>query len=163
MRTRNRLIPLLPLLAGVACGAAQLKITVTHDLAAARPAETITVPWAEVNRALPGAMLQHIAVKDAAGNSLPYQVTNVAPEAKDPHNLGIAYGDLIFQHDFAAGEKSAAFTVETTAAVAPVFPARVFARYVPERLDDFAWENDKLAHRTYGPALAAPDEPRRGK
>jgi hypothetical protein len=27
---------------------------------------------------------------------------------------------------------------------------------VPERLDDFAWENDKIAHRTYGPALAAP-------
>jgi hypothetical protein len=34
---------------------------------------------------------------------------------------------------------------------------------VPERLDDFAWENDKIGHRTYGPALAAPDEPRRGK
>jgi hypothetical protein len=34
-----------------------------------------------------------------------------------------------------------------------------FARYVPERLDDFAWENDKLAHRTYGPALAAPRAP----
>jgi hypothetical protein len=36
------------------------------------------------------------------------------------------------------------------------FPTKVFARFVPERLDDFAWENDKLAHRTYGPALAAP-------
>jgi pectinesterase len=163
MKTRNRLALLLSLLAGVACGATQLTITVTHDLDTARPAETITVPWTEVNQALPGAMLQHIAVKDAAGNSLPYQVTNVAPEAKDPHNLGIAYGELIFQHDFAAGEKSAVFTVEKTEAVAPVFPAKVFARYVPERLDDFAWENDKVAHRTYGPALAAPDEPKRGK
>lgn len=28
-----------------------------------------------------------------------------------------------------------------------------FARFVPERLDDFAWENDKIAFRTYGPAL----------
>ena len=49
--------------------------------------------------------------------------------------------------------------MEKTAAVAPVFPTKAFARYVPERLDDFAWENDKIAHRTYGPALAAPADP----
>lgn len=30
---------------------------------------------------------------------------------------------------------------------------RTFARFVPERLDDFAWENDVVAFRTYGPAL----------
>lgn len=140
-----------------------ITVTVTHDLAIARPAETIAVSWAALAKALPGALLQHIAVQDAAGRSLPYQVTNVAPEAKDPRDLGIAYGDLIFQHDFAAGEKSATFTVEKIDAVAPVFPSKVFARYVPERLDDFAWENDKVAHRTYGPALAAPDTEKRGK
>ena len=26
-----------------------------------------------------------------------------------------------------------------------------FGRFVPERIDDFAWENDKVAFRTYGP------------
>lgn len=31
--------------------------------------------------------------------------------------------------------------------------SRTFARYVPERLDDFAWENDKIAFRAYGEAL----------
>ena len=70
---------LVPLLAGLACSAAQLTITVTHGLDAARPAETITVPWADLARALPGVLLQHLAVKDAAGHSLPYQVTNLAP------------------------------------------------------------------------------------
>ena len=30
---------------------------------------------------------------------------------------------------------------------------RTFARYVPERSDDFAWENDMIAFRVYGPAL----------
>ena len=102
-------------------------------------------------------------MKDVAGHLLPYQVTNVAPEAKDPQNKGVAYGDLIFQHDFAAGEKSATFTVEKTDTVSPVFPAKVFARFVPERLDDFAWENDRIAHRTYGPALAAPAPAGSGK
>jgi len=148
------------LLAGIfaagALSAAPLTVTVTHDLAIARPSETITVPWAEVNKALPGALLQRIAVKDAAGHVLPYQVTNVAPQAKDPEGKGVAYGDLIFQYDFAAGEKSAKFTVEQTEEVSPVFPTKTFARYIPERLDDFAWENDKVGHRTYGPALAEP-------
>lgn len=30
---------------------------------------------------------------------------------------------------------------------------RTFARFVPERSDDFAWENDLIAFRAYGPAL----------
>lgn len=30
-----------------------------------------------------------------------------------------------------------------------------FARFVPERSDDFAWENDLVAFRTFGPALRA--------
>lgn len=134
----------------------RITVTVTHDLDIARPSETITLPWKEVNAALPDAMLQKIEVKDSAGRVLPYQVTNVQPEAKDPRGEGAAYGDLIFQHDFAAGEKSATFTIEKIEGVAPVFPTKAFARHVPERLDDFAWENDKIGHRTYGPALAAP-------
>jgi len=105
---------------------------------------------------MPGAMVQKIAVKDASGRVLPHQVTNVAPQAKDPNNEGVAYGELLFQHSFGAGEKSASFTVERIDGVAPPFPIKAFARQVPERLDDFAWENDKVAHRTYGPALAAP-------
>ena len=36
--------------------------------------------------------------------------------------------------------------------VLPAAP-RAFARFVPERSDDFAWENDLVAFRAYGPAL----------
>ena len=36
---------------------------------------------------------------------------------------------------------------------APSFPAKTFARYVPERFDDFAWENDVVAFRMYGKSL----------
>ena len=35
--------------------------------------------------------------------------------------------------------------------VQPTGPA--FVRYVPERFDDIAWENDRIAHRIYGPQL----------
>jgi unsaturated rhamnogalacturonyl hydrolase len=30
---------------------------------------------------------------------------------------------------------------------------KTHARFVPERLDDFAWESDRIAHRVYGPAI----------
>lgn len=33
------------------------------------------------------------------------------------------------------------------------FKTKTYARYVPERLDDFAWENDRIAFRAYGKAL----------
>lgn len=33
------------------------------------------------------------------------------------------------------------------------FVAKTYARFVPERKDDFAWENDKIAFRAYGKAL----------
>lgn len=37
--------------------------------------------------------------------------------------------------------------------------SKTFARYVPERYDDFAWENDKIAFRMYGKALEGrPDD-----
>jgi hypothetical protein len=140
-----------------AAGAAErLTVTATHSLDIARPSETIAIAWSRVNAALPHALIQRIVVKDGAGHVLPYQVTNIDPEAHDPEHDGVAYGELLFQHDFKAGEKSASFTVEKSDTVSPPFPAKVSARIVPERLDDFAWENDKLAHRTYGPALAAP-------
>jgi hypothetical protein len=149
-----RYLVLLALVPIAALAADKFTVTVTNDLAIARPAEVISVQWTDVAKNIQGALLQHLQVTDSAGHVLPYQVTNTKP--LDPNG---SYGELLFQHDFAAGEKSAAFTVEKIEAVAPPFPTKVFARYVPERLDDFGWENDRVAHRTYGPALAAPRPP----
>ena len=36
---------------------------------------------------------------------------------------------------------------------APSFAPKTYARYVPERFDDYAWENDVVAFRIYGEAL----------
>ncbi len=43
-------------------------------------------------------------------------------------------------------------------AAAQTLEPGTFCRFVPERSDDFAWENDKIAFRTYGPALHASGE-----
>jgi Domain of unknown function (DUF4861) len=34
-----------------------------------------------------------------------------------------------------------------------IFETKTYARFVPERKDDFAWENDHIAFRTYGKAI----------
>jgi rhamnogalacturonyl hydrolase YesR len=48
-------------------------------------------------------------------------------------------------------------TSPASAAVASNLPSgpkpRTYCRFVPERKDDFAWENDLIAFRAYGPAL----------
>lgn len=36
---------------------------------------------------------------------------------------------------------------------------RAVARFAPDRLDDLLWENDRIAHRIYGPALEAREAP----
>jgi hypothetical protein len=134
--------------AGALAAAEKLTIAVTHELAMPRPAEMITVPWPDVARLLPGAEPDKVIVRDAAGRQLATQFTNLHPD--DPTGR---YDDLLFQHDFAAGEQSATFTLEKSAAPVPPFPSQVSARWVPERYDDFAFENDRIAHRIYGPGL----------
>ena len=128
-----------------------ITVTVANPSGIARPSETIDIPWREIVARIPGALPDHLAVRDAAGKQLPTQYTNFHPDDRK----GV-YDDFLFQHDFAAKEKSAVFTLETTDTPVPPFPTNAFARYVPERLDDFAWENDRIAHRIYGPALGTP-------
>lgn len=43
-------------------------------------------------------------------------------------------------------------TEENVAVGIPAMQPATFARFVPERADDFAWENDLIAFRAYGPA-----------
>ena len=131
--------------------AAAVTITVTHGLDAARPATVVSVPFAQIAAIDPALRMFHVVVRDSRGRSLPLQITNYQHDHR-----GAQYDDLVFSYDFAAGEKRAVFTLEPVAtATAPEAPC-VYARFVPERLDDVAWENDRIAHRMYGFALNTP-------
>ena len=131
--------------------AAGATITVEHDLDAARPAATITVPFADIARVDPSLRMFHLLVRDPKGKVLPAQVTNYQHDHR-----GAAYDDLVFAYDFKAGEQRAVFTVEPVTAATPPETPCAYARLVPERYDDIAWENDHIAHRMYGPALNSP-------
>jgi unsaturated rhamnogalacturonyl hydrolase len=61
---------------------------------------------------------------------------------------------LLFQVDLAPGETRTFYILDASAlATVPPPIVKTLARYVPERYDDFAWESDRIAHRTYGLAL----------
>jgi hypothetical protein len=61
---------------------------------------------------------------------------------------------LVFQVDLAPGETRQYYIMDTSFLFNTPPPLiKTFARYVPERYDDFAWESDRIAHRTYGQAL----------
>ena len=132
--------------------ASKATIVLHNDAKLARPAETIVIPYSEVKKALPDVAFDQVIVRDAKGAVVTSQVTAM----KHIHRGPPEYDDLIFQHDFAAGERRAVLTVETTATPQPPFQSKVWAGYVPERWDDFAWENDVTAHRAYGLALELP-------
>jgi hypothetical protein len=131
--------------------AATATVVVTQDLNAARPNEIIAIPFKQVAAVLPEARMYHLVVRDSKGRALPSQITNYEHDHR-----GVSYDDLVFSHDFAAGEKRATFTLENLPATTPPLTSCVYARFVPERFDDMAWENDRIAHRMYGLALNSP-------
>jgi len=61
---------------------------------------------------------------------------------------------LLFQVDLAPGEARTFYVLDASSLPAVPQPiVKTFARHVPERYDDFAWESDRIAHRNYGQAL----------
>jgi len=61
---------------------------------------------------------------------------------------------LLFQVDLAPHETKTFYILDANAfAAVPPPIVKTMARYVPERMDDFAWESDRIAHRIYGQAL----------
>jgi hypothetical protein len=86
-----------------------------------------------------------------------YVVTNAKKEQIPSQ---VTYdGKLIFQTSIKVHEKLA-FFIGTGAH--KKFPPLTYGRYIKERKDDFAWENDRVAFRIYGPALIATDGPSNG-
>ena len=85
-------------------------------------------------------------VKDSKAKQVPYQITNCS-ETKASFLL------------FPATVKANGTSVYIIQKGAPEpFAPKVYGRLVPERKDDFTWENDRVAFRVYGPALQATGE-----
>ena len=136
------------LLLALPAHADRVALVASHSFPGARPSEVVTVSFDELSRVLPAAGMYNLSIKDPKGRALAYQVTNYEHDHR-----GRDYDDLVFSYDFAPGESTAQFSIEIAESAQQPLPPCVYARAVPERYDDFAWENDRIAHRVYGPAL----------
>ena len=74
----------------------------------------------------------------------------------DSQNCSVQQGEdrFLFQVDLAPAETRTFYILDASALAAVPPPiVKTMARFVPERYDDFSWESDRIAHRTYGLAL----------
>jgi len=120
--------------------------TVRNRLAVARTAETISLPTARLTELIKAYGADHLLVHDATSGTV------LVSQVLDDNADGQA-DELLFQTDLAARE-TRRFTVSGAANGAgprPRSPYTTFSRFVPERIDDYAWENERVAFRTYGP------------
>ncbi len=121
-------------------------VKVRNPINVARTSETISLKTADLKRLLAVNDLHRVHVHD--------QLTKqeLLTQAIDEDQDG-AFDELIFQTDLAAQQtKTFMLTVgERQAPRREDFKA--YGRFVRERFDDFAWENDRVAHRMYGAAL----------
>ena len=126
--------------------AAQLTVTAVNKLPLSRASQTLALTAQDL-APLGEKDLHRIHVQDAAGQELICQAVDTDYDAL--HKADI----VIFQADFAPNETKI-FTVN--AGKRHEFKKedfKAYGRFVRERFDDFAWENDRIAHRTYGKAL----------
>jgi len=124
----------------------QLSVTAVNRLKIARPSETIELSAKDL-ASLPERDLSKLHVLDSSGKEVLSQ--SVDNDYDEYHKADA----LIFQADFAP-EETKLFTI--TAGARREYKKddfRAYGRFVRERFDDFAWENDRIAHRTYGKAL----------
>ncbi|MGN1212004.1 MAG: DUF4861 family protein, partial [Candidatus Cryptobacteroides sp.] len=125
------------------CCKKEVSMMVTNNSDLPRTCETVEIPFKSLQKVCKGLTAENAVVTDILGKEIPSQIYTSTE--------GTEY--LLFQVTLASGSCTD-FTVK--AGERKEYPVRAYSRYVPERADDYAWENDLIAGRIYGPALAAP-------
>ena len=138
--------------ASVVAQANSATVTVKNPIDLNRSNETVILNVAELKRVLPVDDVRKIHVRDDAGKE-------VLTQAVDNNDDG-TFDDYIFQTDIGPNaSKTFALTVGERQ-VPKKEDFKAYGRFVQERRDDFAWENDHIAHRMYGKELETwPQEP----
>lgn len=119
---------------------AQKQIVVKNTTDFDRNAEVVEVKVGKKNAVF---LSKQFVLKNEKGQEVAYQLVF------DKHKT---FSSFIFQADVKS-KSSTTYTVSEGKPATVKFLTH--AQFVPERKDDFAWENDLAAYRMYGPALAA--------
>ncbi|MDR2287410.1 MAG: DUF4861 domain-containing protein [Prevotellaceae bacterium] len=128
------------------CEAKKMVLTVQNPSGFDRRSQTVEIPLQDVEQRLGTFDYRKIELTDSHDASVAYQITY---DKK-----------IIFQLDIKAGETQS-FVLKKGKEIRK-FEPKTYARFIKERKDDFAWENDKVAFRIYGAALKPIDGPSNG-
>ena len=115
----------------------------TNDSELSRENETIELCFKSLQKADKSLTAENVVVYDMTGVQIPSQVYTESDGTVK----------LIFQATVDAG---AAAKYVVKAGEREEYPIKAYSRHVPERMDDYAYENNKVAGRIYGPALEFP-------
>ncbi len=122
-------------------------IRINNTATIASHQQIVSIPWKDLQKAYPAISPDSIKItKSAANKELPFQL-----EFRGETSVQ----NLLFQIDVAAQSFA---LVHVAKGLPSSITSKTFCRYVPERKDDFAWENDKIAFRVYGKALEGTKE-----
>lgn len=137
----KNIIGLFCIAAAFACtGRPEMTLSVSNPSAENRTYEMTEVPlkaFSVFQKTTDGSFI----ITDASGKQIPYQITY---DQK-----------VIFPVDVPLGGTS---TYTVRPGIPDSVPTLACGDVYPERLDDIAWENDRIAFRAYGPALQASGE-----
>lgn len=130
------------------CGlcTAQVMVQLKNSLEIPRSRETVEIRWLDLIRVgafHPDSML----VLDDQGQLIPSQV--IYAGKTEPQML-------IFQVDI---PPKGVVEFRIGKGQPQSCSSLVYGRFVPERMDDYAWENNRIAFRLYGPSLKDPISP----
>ncbi|WP_409416538.1 DUF4861 family protein [Flavobacterium sp. PS2] len=123
---------------------AQTKATITiqNNSAQERKEAVVAIKWATVLSRYPQIdTANFVVINQATKKQVPFQLE---------HRGLSTIQNLLVQVNAKA---KASLILVIQKGKPETFATKTYARYVPERKDDFAWENDKIAFRAYGKAI----------
>lgn len=132
----------------VSAQSGSVTISISNPISENRKEELVAIPWSDILAKFPGIDTANFKIVNLlTKKELPWQL-----ECKGEKKIQ----SLLIQLDVAA---NSTIKLEIRKGKPAPITSKTYGRYVPERKDDFAWENDKIAHRMYGKALeASPSE-----
>lgn len=125
-------------------------VKVKNPLNFERKNETVEINVSNIKGELSGIKANNLVVIEKESNKI------LVSQLIDSDRNG-KFDKLIFQDNFLPYQ-TREFIIKNGDGNKIKSSSKAFARFVPERKDDFAWENDRIAFRMYGPALQATGE-----
>jgi len=120
----------------------ELVIVVENPSDQTRIGEVISISWAEIQKQFSGS-IHDIVVINSHGEKIVKQIVDVDCDGKPD--------ELLIQADFDPNEKMQ-FVITPLGEKHQESESKVHAAYIPDGMEDFNWENDRIGYRFYGTA-----------